>query len=193
VICYNTLSDEDMRKLCTTFSKVLRYYTTTHEHIIDFKHGVIFYYFPDRQIPKRYPKFTKTQITYDACTDNCDMLMITNNSIKVCKIEHPNIYLECYYRYNRNEILQTIKNISNGECVFYSKFGNLYYLLWKKYYFITDCIDIWLMITHFVKYSKDILGIIMHFMVSTFANNETNNPHLWEPFTPHIDTFRYSV
>lgn len=200
IIVGNSLTVNEQNKLHSKFDKIIYQYALYNDI---FNTDIIFcYHSNENPYYHCFPSTDKTRISYNeletairTCTNNTDVVLISNNSIKICKIEHPNTFIECYYQYVGNKILQAIKKISNNESIFYSKNDALYDLLWKKYYFITKCVDIWLTITYFAKYSEDILGIIIHFMVMIFMNDINIHPRIWQPkkIIYHMDTYRYST
>jgi hypothetical protein len=195
------LTIDERNELRSKFSKVIypnhRHLYSDFDQLIDITFVCLFekqepYYYNFLGINKTRISYEKFNVAYNACVNNYDVMLINDNSIKICKIEYPTTYIDCYHQYDSSVILQTIVNIANNKCVFYKKNNNLYDILWKKYYFITKCINVRLTITRFMEHFKDILNIIIHFMVTIFVNDMDVYMPIYQSIIYACDMLRYS-
>jgi len=189
IIIYNfILSNDEHNELCSKFGKIIYPFHDMQNDNLNTISDLTFAYLPieENQSYHNFSKLCDEKLSfeyfnkmYNACINDDDMLMIKNNSIKICKIERPNTYIKYYHQYSRVMILQTIETISHDRSIFYPRSNKLYELLWKKYHFLTKCFCIWLQITGFVEHSKDALGMIIRFMINLFDDDKENHINQW--------------
>jgi len=165
--CINLLKSDCISANITFFS-------ATKDITADERRHIYKYYYSKAGIIK-YEKFCKI---FNVCAQNNNVLVEKNNTFTICSTDTFFMYYETE-KYSCDVILKTIKNISNNKNAFHTKYDETYMSLWKKYYFLIQCINVWLQTTYFVDrlgvtgISNDILPIIISFMIQLFTKNQT--------------------